>query len=503
MSCFRFIVSMTLLCSSVTLAQVAPNPAPANSPPATAPVSPSAVAPTALAPGLSDLLTWLRDAPGWKAADLAYRSAELQVQSARVRAGLSLSIGGNGGLVRLPWDSGEWTTSSTLTATLGASVLPWSTAQEALRSAQRAQGVAAIELRRTRADLTTQALRAYAGAAQAAAAASLTAAQLELAQAALKVAEQQRQAGMLPAEVVLERQGSLEQAQAGAEQARRALSLSAGQLSRLLGRSVSLPAGRDAYQGFQFTVTSTDEAMLTARAQAARPEVARAQAALADAEAGLTSARRNATVPDLTAGAQVGQFGTTEASSGRRISTSFNLKQGTVGVQATLPLNDTSKLPSGVALNLSVNLPVLGRTEGLTVETARVGVQQAALALESARQSVALEVSSRLSDYLNEEEAQTALNTSLNRAQIVLEAVRARREAGLATPLEVRQAELGLVQARDNVRASQDRLALAALGLLQATADLDASLLAALPGLTSTPSPLPTNAVPEGQRGQP
>ena len=50
-------------------------------------------------------------------------------------------------------------------------------------------------------------------------------------------------------------------------------------------------------------------------------------------------------------------------------------------------------------------------------------------------------------------------------------------DAGLATTLDLQQAELGALQATQAVTAQQDAVALAALTLSLATADLDVQLL--------------------------
>lgn len=492
--------SSFLLCALLTLgtaqAQAQHNTSP--SPPATvssgAPQPTESQAATAQATvTLPEVLSWLRSAPGWQAADYAYRASELQLQAARIRAGLSVGVGGNVSAVRIPWDTGEWVGSSTLNVNVSASVLPWSPARDALQSAERSHRAAATELRRTRADLTMQAMQAYAGAQQAAASLALARAQRELAAQSFAVAQAQRTAGVIPAEVLLERQGTLQNAEAGEAQAQRAVTLAANQLRRLLNRDVTLPTDPAAYTPLGFRVSSTDEAALIARALQARPEVARAQVSVQDAQAALRTAQMDARLPDVTATAQFGQLGTTESASGKRVTTSLNVKTGVASAQATLPLSDTSKVPSGAILNLSANLPLLGRTQGNTLEQARLGLAQAELGLESARQSMTLDVRTRLNEYLDEQGSLSALQTAVTRAQTVLEATRARQQVGTATALDVRQAQLSLTQAQDSLQAARNRVALAALNLMQATGELDAFLLTEVPGLPS-PAAIPTQA---------
>ncbi|WP_233554819.1 TolC family protein [Deinococcus cavernae] len=462
------------------------------------PLPPAAVAAPAVT--LPDLLTWLRAAPGWQAADYAYRASELQLQAARIRAGLSVSAGGTLAATKIPWDSGEWVNSSSVNVTVSASVLPWSPAREALRSAERSHQAAATELRRTRADLTVQLVRAYAGAGQAAAALSLARAQRDLAAQVFAAAQAQRSAGVIPAEALLERQTALQNAEAGQAQAERGVTLAVNQLRRLLNRDVTLPNTPTASAPLTFRVSDLNEAGLIARALSTRPEVARAAVSVQDAQASLRAAELDARLPDLNASGQFGEIGSSDSASGKRVSGSFNLKTGVASAQATFPLSDTSKLPTGAVLSLSATLPLLGRTQGNVLEQARLGLQQAILALENARESVTLDVRTRLSEYLDEQGAQVALQTGVTRAQTVLDATRARQGAGTATPLDVRQAELGLAQAQSTLQAAQDRLAVAALTLMQASGDLDHWLLAALPALSPTPvSPVPVSPAPGGR----
>ncbi|MFC4638453.1 TolC family protein [Deinococcus hohokamensis] len=450
---------------------------------------------------LETLLPLLREAPGWRAADLTYRAAELSLQSARTRAGLTLSVGGSASAVKVPWDSGEWSASSAVTLSAALSVLPWSPALEAVRSAERALGAASTELRGARAALTLQLAQAYAGARSAAASLALAEAQAALAAQGLQVAQAQRAQNLLSQENLLDRQGAQEQAQAGVAQARRALEVAAGQLRRLLGRDVPLPTDPQAYAPLGAELlpaelralagAALNEADLLRRALVARPEVVRAQVGLSDAQIALEAARRAAGLPDVTASVQAGQLSDAQGRSGRTISAGLGVRSGVLSAQASLPLRDTGNIPNGVALNLSGTFTLLGRTEDQAVAQARLGAQQAALALDTARQAVELEVRTRLAELQNDQGALTALSTALTRAQTALDSARARLSAGLATPLEVRQAELGLLQARTTLNAALAQVTLAALALALATGQLDPLLLTPLPVFPPTVSPLP------------
>lgn len=444
---------------------------------------------------LPQLLRDLRTSPAWRGADLTYLAAELGLQSARARAGLSIQAGVSTSLGKVPWDSGEWTLTPVVTASFALPVLPWSPQREAVRSAERALASAAIELRAARAGLTVKAAQAYANARRAAAAVQLAGAQLALTENMLKIAQQQREQNLIPQVALLERQTAVEQARAGATQASRGLTLAAGQLSRLLGRSVTLAGNPSEYNAISTLVPTglTEQPLdaLIARALAQRPEIARAQAGLADAEAALAAAERDQKLPDLSASVQAGQFA---SSGGRTVSANFGLKTGTVSGQVNFPLKEPTTtvttpgpdgtpvsrevaLPSGVALNLSSTFTLLGSGRSQATAQARAATEQATLAIQSARQGVELEVRSHYADLENARDNLNAAQTSLTRAETGLSDARARQDAGLGTVLDVAQAEFALTQARNTLDHIQAQVALAALDLAQGTGDLDSLIL--------------------------
>lgn len=459
-------------------------------PPASTPV-PSPQQQQAAPLTLGRVLTLLRTSPGWQSADLTYRAAQLALDSARTRAGLSLSVGADSSVVRVPWDTGEWKGSATLNVSAALSVLPWSPAREAVRSAERALAAAAVELRGSRASLTVQAAQAFAGARSAVTGLAQAEAQLALSARLRAVADEQRAQNLITQEAVLERQAALESAAAARDQAARGVAGAAAQLTRVLGRPLPLPTALSGLGPLPTLTPAGDLNALLARALNTRPEIARAEVALADAQAALATARRNARLPDLTAGVRAGQLGDGQGGAGRVVGGSLNSQTGVLGVQASVPLKDTGDLPSGVALSLSGTYTLLGGAGAGEVAQAAQGVQQAQLGLDTARQGVELDVRTRLSGYQDELGGLTSLQTALTRAQTALDSARARVDAGLATPLDVAQAELGVLGARNAVDAQNAAVALAALQLFQATGELDPALLGQVPVLPTPVAPAP------------
>lgn len=438
---------------------------------------PPAAASAPLADTTASLLTALRASPDWRSADLTYRAAQLTLESARTRAGLSVSAGASASLTKVPWETGDWNGAATVTVSAGLSVLPWSAAQEGVRSAQRALDSAAIALRSSRASLTAQLLQAYSGARSAAAQQALADAQVALATRQLAVARDRRAQGLLSAEGDLAAQVALENAQATQGRAAHAAAQAARTLTRLLGRAVTLPTSAGAFDALPAVTDTGTVEELVARALRGRPEVARARAALADAQAGVQAAQLDASLPDVTASAIYGQLADAQGNPGKTLSGTLNLKAGTLGVQASIPTRDTSAIPSGLSLSLSASIPLLGSPAGTALRQAQLGQAQAQLALDSASQAVELDVRSRFETLQDERAALIAAQTAEHQALTALESARARVAAGLATALDLTQADLTAQQATLALSTQQDAVGLAALQLSLATTDLDPILL--------------------------
>lgn len=443
-----------------------------SSPPA--PVQTTSPAPLTLA----SILERLRESPGWRSADLQYRSAQLALDSARAQAGLNVTASAEAAAVQLPLGEGDFTVSTALSVQASASVLPWAAPLEGVRRAERALEGAALERRAAQLDLAVNAVQAYWGARTAAANRALADAQVSLAARQLAAAQAQRAAGVLPPEALLAREGALEDARAAQRQARTNVDLAARGLANLLGQPVTLPATAAAF-GPLPAVPSLLAPLgdLVARALAARPEVTRAENDLADAQAQLRTAQLDARLPDVTASVQYGQLGSTQAQAGRVVSGSLNLKTGVLAAQASLPLRDPGDRPSGLALGLSGSFPVVGGGKGAALASAEVGVKLAQLALETARQRVDLEVRQRAADLLSALDRLTSERGALTRTQAALATAQARLTAGLATELDVQAAELNVRQAELAADTAAVQAHLASLRLAQATGELDLTLL--------------------------
>ena len=94
---------------------------------------------------------------------------------------MGLTLGGSVTAGKVPIDTGEWKAVGTLTGQLSAAVLPWGSAYDSVRSAERALGRSALELQDSRQTLLLGAAQSYLAAQLAGEQESLSAAQAALA----------------------------------------------------------------------------------------------------------------------------------------------------------------------------------------------------------------------------------------------------------------------------------------------------------------------------------
>ncbi|WP_019588084.1 TolC family protein [Deinococcus apachensis] len=458
----------------LSLALLAP-PAAAQSTPPPAQSAPEAT-PTPLT--LAQTLARLRGSPGWLSADLQYRGAELALGSARARAGVNVTVGVDASAVKVPVSTGETTLGATVTAQVSVSVLPWSPTLEAVRGAERDLARAGSDRRAAQLSATVNAVQAYYAARNAAVNLALAGEQVALAERQLAVAQAQRTAGTLPPEGLLARQGALDDARAAQRQAQANVDLAARSLANLLGGAVTLPTDPAAFSPLPAAPSDPGPLdALVARALTGRPEVARAGNDLADARARVQAAQLDARLPDLTASAQYGELAGAQGTAGRVVGASLNAKTGVLAGQISVPLRDSGERPTGLALGLSGSFPVVGGGKGTALASAEVGVQAATLALETARQSVDLEVRQRYADLQSARDSLSSAQSGLIRAQAALTTAQARLGAGLVTELDVQSAQLNVAQAQLALDNAVVNAYLASLRLSQSTTDLDPRLL--------------------------
>ncbi|WP_425148192.1 TolC family protein [Deinococcus sp.] len=477
-------------------------------PPATPPVSPDPAVP-ADPFTLAQALSGLTQAPGWRSAALQYLSAQQSLDAARARTGLSLSAGGTVTPVLAPLDGGSWNVSTALSAQASLNVLPWSSAQESVRQASRAVQRAGLDQRDAQNVLALNAVQQYLSVRQNEAALTLAQGQLQLAARSLEVARAQVQSGTLTQEGLLDKQAAQQQAQAGLDDARSALDSAVRQLYNTLGTPAPDPADWHFVGVAPLPAAPAPLETLLARAAQSRSEVFKARSALEDAQAGLEIAQLNRTLPSLSVSAQYGQLGSSTSSSttssGSTVSSSLDLKAGTLSASVSVPLT-SSKLPTSLALSLSGSFAVFDPSADASVRSAQTAVASAQLALQTAQTSVELDVRQKYAQLQNALSGLGAPRTSLLRAQTALSSTQARLSAGLSTALDVESAQLSVQQAQTTLKTSVNSAYLASLTLSQAVGEFSPALvqLAADPlARSAVPAPAApsaeSDALPGGQ----
>ncbi|WP_407540148.1 TolC family protein [Deinococcus radiomollis] len=500
------LVTLALLSSPGAAAQTMP----AQTMPATAPAAPVQTAPaqptsppavsvapaTPLSAGfsLAQALSALTQAPGWRAAALQYLSASQNLDAARARAGLSLSAGAAVNALKVPID-GDWNASTTLNVQAAINVLPWSTSQLSVVQAARSLYRAGLDQRDAQNSLAVSVVQGYLTARQAAAALALAQDQQALAQRQLEVARAQQGAGVLTQENLLAAQASQEQAAATVAEAASTLDNALRQLYNTLG---SVPAGLDGVSVPSFTSAPVLPAApspletLLPRAVQGRSEVLKAVSNQGDAQAAVQAARLDRVLPDLSLSVQYGQLASTSSGvAGSTVGSALNFKTGVLSASASIPLNQNASVstgntgtgttggtsPTSLALGLSGSFAILNPVADVNILSAQTSLASAGLALLNARSSVDLDVRQKYAALQNALLALASPRTSLLRAQTALASAQARFQAGLATALDVQQAELNVVQAQNTLAQAVNGAYLASLNLSVSTGEFSPALL--------------------------
>ena len=505
-------LTLALLLAPVALAQTAPiSPVPVA--PAPVPVVPSQPVLTAPAAAarltLAQALAGLQQSPGWRSAALQYRSVSQSLDAARARAGLSLSAGASVNAVKAPID-GDWSSSTTLNVQAGINVLPWSSAQAGVVQAEHVLYRAGLDQKDSQNSLTLTVVQGYLAARQAAAAQTAAAAQLDLAARQLEVARAQQANGVLTQENLFSAQASQEQAGAALAAASSDLDSALRQLYNTLG--VPLPVGLpelSSRPGVSAAPAPLDT--LLARAATGRSEVLKAVSSSQDAQLSLSAARLDRTLPDLSLSVQYGELGSGTGSAGSSVNGGLNLKTGQLTAGASVPLKQSSTASGGqsgtsttsLSLGLSGSYAILNPSADVAVQSAQTSLASAQLALESARESVDLDVRQKYAAFQNALLGLNSPRTSLARAQTALVSAQSRQQAGLATALDVQQAQVSAVQAQNALDTAVNSAYLASLNLSVASAEFSPALITLPDALQARPDlsgPDLTSTAPTGDQ---
>lgn len=469
--------------------------------PASLPVSgPAAIASsassTAVAPLLSDLLRLAESAPSVRQAAAAQAQASAALAAARAAAGLSITagadatvsaMGGTAAAGALPAQEAGVTTNAVLTLDGSLALLPWSPALESVRQAERAAGAAAAATGQARREAQLNTLRDYSAAVQAAESVTLSEEALAVSRSALASAEARARDGLLDPAGVLDAQAAVANAEADLSRARAGVGQAGRRLWSRLGQAAPRSEGLTGEAVWPTSLTASELTLpsLAERQTAAlarRPEVLQARAALADAEARVRAAELDLRLPDASATLRVGQLGL--QSSGLSASSTLNLRAGTLGAQVRVPvLEGDTNYRNGASLNVRASLPLVGGGRAAALAQAEAGLAQAREALTQAEAGVRLELDAAYGDLDYAMQSLAAAQLAQESARAALERTRARLEAGLDTPLSLRQAELQLARAAAAAAQAKRTAQVAWLDLWRLSGELETPLLLAGLGL--------------------
>ena len=442
-------LSLALL-TGLAAAQTAPATPP--SPPASA----SPAAPAAAPFTLGDALNLLPNSPQWRQADLAYQAAQQALRSAQAGAGLSLAAGGSASVV-------GGSLSASVDASASLNVLPWSSTNDAIRSAERALVTARTTLATTRAKLRLTVTQQYFAARLAEQDLAVAQQTSALRQALLAAATAQRVQNTATQETLLTRQADAQQAAASLASAQSSLQTGTFALAGTLGVTLT---------GVTFSSAASlpddpgDLNALVARALAQRAEVVGATESLASAQADLDAARRSRSLPALSATLKYGGSGS--GAGGTSLSTGLDLQSGDLTASFSQPLTG-SQNGGSLSLGVSASYAILDPAADAKIASAQLSVSSAQTGLALARQTVEQDVRQQVAQLAAARGALEAARTRVQAAQTALDTTRAQLAAGLAVATDVTSAQLNLLSANRDLENALETAQIAAASLQTAT----------------------------------
>lgn len=421
-----------------------------------------ALATSAQALSLPEALRQLPRSPGWVSAELSYESAQRQLEAARAGLGLKASLGGDYSLAGSSMASPDPTQRLSLSgsASLGG-LLPWSSAYDGLRSAERSLARAALERQEARNTLYATALGQYFSARQAVLSHEAAQAALRLRQRQLEVATARQQAGQATLEDLIAAQQNLADAQVSAINAEGNLSLARLSLANTLGLEVgTLGELSTAPEAAELPPGGLEQ--LLAQALARRPDVRKAQLQVAEAEDRLAIAQRDRWFP--AASLSLG-YGSSQ-SGGGSVQAGLNLQSGLATLSASYPLlGGSSTAANALSVGLSVDLAVLAPGADAAIASAQTALASAQKALETARKSAELDVRQKHLEAQNARVRVEVARLALSNAEQSLKTAQARLAAGTATALDVQLAQLNVQQSQLSLETALASAQTAALRL--------------------------------------
>ncbi len=425
---------------------------------------------------LSDVVTALRQAPGWYQADLAYRSAADGLAAARAAAGLQISAGGSYSYAdTLAGPSGRGGSSANLSVSASATVLPWAPAEASIANAELTLQAAALNRDAARAALVVTAEQQYFAARLAVTARALAQQALDAAEARLRAAQAQHAQGALSAD-------GLAQAEANAASAR-AAAASAQANEDLARRALFATLGTPPTDAPLTTAPSPGTppqgtlAELIAGALQHRDDVQVAAIKLRQAEQALAASQAQRWIPSASLSVGVTGSDSTGTAAGLGVNAALDLQRGVVSGSASYPVAPAASgaVSTQLRIGASVSIPLDAPSADASIASGRTAVASAQAALASAQRVAELDVRQRYAAWQAAKAGLDADVAAQKAAEQALATAQARQAAGLATQLDVASAQVAAAQAQRTVEADQNALTIALLQLRNALGEPIAS----------------------------
>jgi outer membrane protein len=394
------------------------------------------------------------------AAQLEIARQDLMVALSPVRASVGAAADGE---LDLSGDGGNL--SARLSANAVFNVVPYGPSADAIVRARNRVERAQAELRTARDEAALQAAELFAAALRARQEVEVLASAVELADMEVGAAEARRQAGAASDAAVLRAQIELTAAGNDLAAAHRNATDKLADLSTSLGVWVTGVAD-------EIPVASAEQALQLleidpATAVSRRNDLRAAEFDVAEAQLELAAAHRGAG-PALDFGLSYsGSSGETSVQLGAGFDTG-NFQPSlstTVSLGPGSPSTSSGRLAVGVALSIP-----LDRGSEANVVTSEIGLEQAQTRLEQSSRAALIEIDG-LRGGTGAAAAQAELADSLElQASSALEQARAQYDSGLISIIDLRQAELSLLQARIQAARARDSYLFATMHLALALA---------------------------------
>ncbi|GGJ39612.1 TolC family protein [Deinococcus roseus] len=406
-----------------------------------------------------DLLNLIPSSPAGQNLLLSEQQAAAAWNAAQAALGLKVNAGGNYSLNTSDFSSTQQSGSVNLSLSLP--VLPWGTAFDGLKTAQRNLKSALLDARDARNILNSKIISGYYSVALAELDLKLAKENQTLAESQLQVAQQQRGQGTASLETLLQAQQKVNTTQASTLKAQNNLEVARSTLGNTLG--LPLPEGEFTAE-VQSALPDRTLQQWTTLALSQRSDLQKAQMKLESAQEALNQAIEDRWRPNATVSSGI-------SSGGLGIDLGLNLQTGVLSSSASYSFQNSTQNTSsqtGYKVSLSASIPIVDGTQDANIQTQQLNLQSASAALDTTKQTAILDVKQKYSSVqLARLQVQNS-NSNLELAREHLKVMEARLKAGLSTSLDLTGAQIALEQAQKDKTSAEVSLLSAVLDLLAA-----------------------------------